>query len=322
MKMLDLNALPSSLRAQLPIVNVLDGDPAWGYEFVQRSRKLGIPHADYHAVYAVDAGEIQSHVGVLWLTFTTSQGSTPVVGIDNVATRPTAQRQGWAAALLEEVHRREVDRGIEWAFLWTHRSWGAHRLYDRLGYRDVYSPPAALKRIARRPGTRLPPGYEWRPATIRDSNRLERLFRRATSGRLGFIARFPRSFHARFALGWRGPEQYRILLFRSHEVGFAHLAVSDLWSVTANEILVVDPTHIEAMLLALEGSAANKWLLFETTTFVADAATQLRTRGFSLYPLTHRTLMAKRLGNSDPVPSEITSAIESPKFSNHRGDMF
>ncbi|MFZ0891970.1 MAG: GNAT family N-acetyltransferase [Thermoplasmata archaeon] len=322
MKILDLNALPSSLRLQLPVVGVLDGDPAWGYEFVQRSRKLGIPHADYHAVYAIESGEIQSHVGVLWLTFTTADGSIPVAGIDNVATRPTAQRQGWAAALMEEVHRREVARGVEWAFLWTHRSWGAHRLYERLGYRDVYSPPAALKQPARKSRARLPTGYEWRPATIRDTSRLDRLVRRAASHRLGFVTRFPRWFRARFVLEWRRPENYRILLYRSREVGYANLAVSDMWSVTANEVIVVDPSHIEAMIRALEISALNKWLLFETTTFVTDAANQLRERGFSLYPTTHRTLMAKRLRGEAHEPNEIVSTIESPKFSNHRGDMF
>ncbi|MFZ3355198.1 MAG: GNAT family N-acetyltransferase [Thermoplasmata archaeon] len=322
MRILDLKALSPSLRYQLPVVGVLDGDPPWGYEFVRMSRKLRIPHADYHAVYAVESGEIQSHVGVLWLTFTTPTGAVPVTGIDNVATRPTAERRGWAAALMEEVHRRESDRGVAWAFLWTHRSWGAHRLYERLGYRDVYSPPAALKRLARNRRARLPVGYEWRPAALRDANRLDRIFRRATVGRLGFISRFPGSFRARFVLGWRRPENHRILFHHSREVGYANLAVSDTWSVTANEVIVVDPSHTDAMIQALETSTSNKWLLLETTTFVTDGATQLRKRGFSLHPATHRTLMAKSLQGPGRESAEVVRTIGSPRFSNHRGDMF
>jgi GNAT superfamily N-acetyltransferase len=321
-KILDLPHLPRRLRLQLPVIGILDGDPPFGHEIIHRSQELGNPHARYFGVFAVESGEIQSQVAVIWLTFTSVNGTFPVAGIENVATRPTSQRRGWAAALMEEVHRRESRRGVEWSFLWTHRSWGAHRLYEKLGYSDVYTPPAALKRVSRSSTLRIPSGYRWRVATRRDASRLDRIYDRATLHRLGFVHRFSGSFRARFTLGWRRPENLRILMLGSRDVGYVSLATSDRWSVTANEVVVVDPSHARPIIQALEFEGRNRWLLLETTTFVSDASQELRDRGFSTYAITHRTLMAKHLQNLGRAPAKLESTFQNPRFSNHRGDMF
>ncbi len=284
MKILDFQDLPKSLLKQLPVTAVLDGDPPWGSEILRSNQKLGIPYSSYRCVYAVESGEIVSQIEVYWLTLTTTDGVFPVAGIANVATRPLAQGRGWASALLEEVHRREVDRGASSSFLWTHRSWGAHRLYERLGYVDVYSPPASLKRIPTSVPRKPPAGYRWRICDRRDADRLDRLLVRANQGRIGFIPRFPRSFYARFAIGWRRPDNHRILFQGSQPVGFVHLSHTDPWSISANEVVVVGSEHTRPMLQALESTASGRWLALETTTFVADAAVELRDRGFSTYP--------------------------------------
>jgi GNAT superfamily N-acetyltransferase len=322
MKILDFPGLSKRLLAQLPVTGVLDGDPARGIDYLIASQRRGFPRPPYQSLYAVESGELLSQVDVICLTLTTTEGRFSVPGIANVATRPMAQRRGCAGALLAEVHRREAARGARWSFLWTHRSWGAHRLYERLGYVDLYSPPASLKRVPASASRKLPKGYRWRVVQRAAAPRLDRILQRATGGRIGFVPRFSGSFRARFAMGWKNPENLRILLHGSSEVGYAYLSYSDPWSLSANEVVVLGAEHHAPMVRALEATARGRWLALETTTFVSDAAPVLRSRGFSTYPSTHRTLMGKPLEGGDRRPALWKTTFHDPLFSNHHGDMF
>ena len=82
------------------------------------------------------------------------------------------------------------------------------------------------------------------------------------------------------------------------------------------------PEHIVPMLDALEAEAQGRWLVLETTTFVNDASTLLRKRGFATYPVTHRTLMAKRLGGTSERTEDLGALCRSSLFSLQRSDMF
>jgi GNAT superfamily N-acetyltransferase len=323
-KIFDLPGLPRRLYPQLAAIRVQDGDPPHDIAFLRKVRSLGLPAADYHAVYAVEDDEILSKVETRWLTFRSPGGSKPVAGISDVTTRPTAGRRGLAGALFEEVHRREAARGVEWSFLWTHLSWGAHRLYERLGYTDVYSTPVSLRHVPRRKAraARRPTGYDWRIPTARDAGRLEQMLSQATEDRIGFLPRSPGSFKAAFELGWRTPEKLRVLVSGRERVGYANLGMEDAWSATFNEVVVTGPEHIAPMLGALEAEAQGRWLVLETTTFVNDASTLLRERGFATYPVTHRTLMAKRLAGTSERTEDLGALCRSPLFSLQRSDMF
>jgi hypothetical protein len=145
---------------------------------------------------------------------------------------------------------------------------------------------------------------------------------RATEDRIGFLPRSPGSFKAAFELGWRTPEKLRVLVSGRERVGYANLGMEDAWSATFNEVVVTGPEHIAPMLGALEAEAQGRWLVLETTTFVNDASTLLRERGFATYPVTHRTLMAKRLTGTSERTEDLGALCRSPLFSLQRSDMF
>jgi len=320
-KIFDLNGLPRSLDSQIGTLSVLNGDPPQDRAFIRRLRSMGYPTAEYYAVYAVEDHEIQSRVEVIRPSFTTREGTQTVTGISDVSTRPDRVRRGFARTLLEEVHRREAARGQRWSLLWTHRSWGAHRLYEELGYRDIYSPPTAM-RLVRRSGPRaMPKGYHWTVVHRRGVGPMDRLFDGSASGRVGLVPRVPRTLATRCRLGWRVPENHRILRWGPTPVGYAHLSVGP-GQVSANEVVVSAPEHASAMLDGLEQIALGRWLTLATTTFVRDFDPILRARGYAVYPTAHLTLMAKPLVRERAPADDPAPACRDRRFSCHRADVF
>lgn len=322
MRVYDLDELPKTLLPQLARFGVSDGDPPQDLPLIRRLRKLGYPASDYWGVYAVEDGRLRSRVETLQLAFTGRTGPQTVVGIADVLTLPDATGRGYARALLQKIHRRESGRGRAWSFLWTHRTWGAHRLYRDLGYEDVYSPPNALRRIPRTVRSEPRSGYGWRAARADDALRLERLLAASTEHRLGFVPRRRGSTQIRFRLGWRRPENHRILLYGARPVGYAHLSTSSDWNVTTNEVVVASLAHLEAMITGLEGLARGRWLTFQGTSLVHDADAFLRERGYLTVPTSHSVLMARRLGVRAVRGEDLRKVFGDPAFSNHRGDMF
>jgi GNAT superfamily N-acetyltransferase len=317
-----LDELPRALRPQLATFAVSDGDPPQDYALLQELRRRGHPASDYWGVYAVEDHRIHSRVETLWLPFTGREGPETVVGIADVLTLPTATGRGFARALLEEVHRRETTRGARWCFLWTHRTWGAHRLYQSLGYEDVYSSPNALRGIPATARRTPPSGYRWTTARARDADRLDRILATATSRRLGFVPRSRGSTRVRFHFEWRRPENHRILWHGRRAVGYAHLSSSSGRYLIVNEALVTAPDHLEGMIDGLEALARGRWLTFQGTSLVRDAEASLRDRGYLLVPSSHSVLMAKPLGPMPAGGEDLRAVFTDPRFSSHRGDMF
>jgi len=318
----DLGSVPKRLLPHLAEFAVTDGDPPQDLSLIRRLQRMGHPASDYWGVYAVEDGQLLSRVETLHLTFAGRRGPQPVVGVSDVLTRPEGIGRGLARALLEEVHRREIAGGRAWSFLWTHRTWGAHRLYRDLGYEDVYSPPNALRRIPRSARREPLAGYRWRVARAPDAERLERLLATATKGRLGFVPRPRGSARIRFHLGWRRPENHRILFREDHAVGYAHLSSTSLWNLTSNEVVVTAPDHTEAMVAGLEGLARGRWLTLQGTSLVRDSESWLRARGYSVLPRSHTVLMARSLGRRAVRGEDLGKGCADPRFSSHRGDMF
>jgi GNAT superfamily N-acetyltransferase len=321
LRVYELRDLPRPLHPQLAAFGLGDGDPPQDRQFVRRLQRLGHPASEYVALYAVDGGQVLSRVESLRLPFSGRRSRQTVVGISDVLTRPEGLGRGFARTLLTEVHRREVAAGRRWAFLWTHRSWGAHRLYESLGYEDVYSPPNAIGwdhvRRARKP----PTGYEFPRETATNGVRLERILRSATRGRLGFVPRPAGSLRTRLALGWRKAGSHRVLSKGSQSVGYAHFSDDSLWNLTANEVVVDSPEHLEPMLRSLEVVAGGRSLSFQGTSFVRDAEGLLRPGGYLVLPVSHGVLMAKPLVPRKSLGEDLRTVFSDPSLSSHRGDM-
>ncbi|HTT26657.1 MAG TPA: GNAT family N-acetyltransferase, partial [Thermoplasmata archaeon] len=259
MRILTLDELPEPSALPLAALKWLDGDAPQDRPFFGRLRRGGFPASPYFGVYAVDGGEVLGRVETLHLDFTGAGGRGKVLGVADVGTRPDAGRRGIARTLIADVHRRARAAGLAWSFLWTRRSWGAHTLYEDLGYRDVYSPPSAL----RAPGTSrvpaIPRGFRWRKAGPSDAPRLEALLKVSTVDRWGFVPRAAGSFRLRHRMGWRPLESHRILCEGSRPVGFAYVTPQP-FSLGVHEIVVRDPAYSPPMLDALQHEAGRRWL--------------------------------------------------------------
>ncbi len=321
MPVLTLDELPRRVVSQLASLAVTDGDPPVDLGTIRRLRREGYPASPYWGVYVLEGERLRSRVETIELPFRGPHGSETVAGIADVLTQPDAAGRGHARKLLREVHRRERALGRRLAFLWTRRTWGAHRLYEHEGYANVYSPPSAVAWIpsGRRPRSA---SYAWRSARRADASRLERLLTSATADRWGFYPRPDGSFRLRFRMEWRRPENHRFLSVDGRDVGYVHLGSSTSWAVVVNEVMLTDPRWIRTAVLAVEALAAGRWLALQGTSFVRDAEAILRRRGYQLLPVSHAVLMARSLRDADPGLRRVTEAIDRPEFACQRGDMF
>ncbi|MCI4360668.1 MAG: GNAT family N-acetyltransferase, partial [Thermoplasmata archaeon] len=217
-----IDELPDELNPQLAALAWSDHDLPIDLATIRKARALGHPWTPYVGVVAIDDGQVLAQVIVERHRLTDGKTTEEIAGVTGVLTRPDALGRGLCTTLFEEVHRREAALGLRIAMLWTRRTWSAHRLYDKLGYRDVFSHPIALRKLGRSrpPSPRGRDGYTVRKAARRDADLLDALFERAHRTRLGFVPRFPHSFRTRFALGWRTPNSYHVLSHRSTPVGY------------------------------------------------------------------------------------------------------
>ena len=172
----------------------------------------------FFCLYAQVEGIVAGQVGVFRLPVVSTAGANEVGGVWAVSTHPLYAGRGIALGLLEEAHARMRAAGLRFSTLGTDRYRVAHRLYEKLGYEDVFSSPSV---IARRDV--LPSGSELR-AERAGSERLplaDRLFERIAGSYLGFARRHTPFFpflERREYLG--GQELW--LFWKEHEaVGYA-----------------------------------------------------------------------------------------------------
>ncbi len=167
MKLVGFDELPDSYDSDRALVQLAAFGGFLNRRRIDLWRRRTSVFADYFGIFAVDAGTVVGQTFVLRIPYTFPHGTESISGIAGVATRLDHARTGVARRILEEVHRREREAGIGYSTLWTNRSWGAHRLYEKLGYRDVYAPPGAVRvPPARSP---RPPGGPCVPDTARTS---------------------------------------------------------------------------------------------------------------------------------------------------------
>jgi GNAT superfamily N-acetyltransferase len=320
MRIVDLAGVPDALEPQLPALAWLDHDRPYDREDLRRLARQGYPSADYGGVFGLVGAQVVSRVLVLSLPFTGPDGTVAVPGLTDVGTRPDSLGHGYARRLVEEVHRRERAAGRDWALLWTHPSWVAHGLYEKLGYRDIYSPPSALATSASPPKRDLPRGFTWRTATTREFDILEGLLAQGTAGRRGLVPRPPNSFRWKHRAGWRPVGNHRILREEGVPVGYAY-RTSDPTCLGTVEVVVAAPRYARTMIVALERDARGRRLAIGSTSFVTDHARLLRRRGYALYSSSHNVLMACPL-RSGVHPWTPAAVAKDRRFSCHRGDVF
>jgi GNAT superfamily N-acetyltransferase len=289
-------------------VHLLDGTAGWGpmdFGTLAKARKLGYPAPDYFAVYAVEGGQVLSMVRVLRLPFTTPEGTEAVGAIQGVVTRRDQSRRGLARALLADVSTRENASGSRCLLLWTGRGQVSHRLYESLGYQDIYTPELAVKMCS---PTKRPKGYILRKAKESETVELEELHREATAGRLGFTPRPAGVVQSLIKLGFRDQNDFSVLLRDGEMVAYTILQAGPIRS-RVDELVVKDGVPSESVLGTIESAVGGSWLSIRNTS-VRDHLHALGKRGYSFSQFTYYALMAQSLEPGRPATPEALGTTD------------
>jgi GNAT superfamily N-acetyltransferase len=178
-------------------LNLLCLDFALTPEVVAVIRRMDPRPFPFFAIYAAEGRTVAGQVGVFRLPVVSTAGAAEVGGVWAVSTHPAWRGKGVASLLLDEAHARMAAAGLRFSTLGTDSYRVAHSLYEKQGYRDLFSPAAALGRNDALPGV---PGLAVEPAGVERLALVDRLFEQTAHGRLGFARRHTPFFpflHAR-----------------------------------------------------------------------------------------------------------------------------
>ena len=127
-------------------LNLLCLDFALTPELVAIIRRMDPRPFPFFALYTVEGSGVAGQVGVFRLPVVSTAGAAEVGGVWAVSTHPAWRGKGVASLLLDEAHARMAAAGLRFSTLGTDSYRVAHGLYEKQGYRDVFSPAAALGR--------------------------------------------------------------------------------------------------------------------------------------------------------------------------------
>ncbi len=275
--------------------------------------------ADYVGIFAVDRGTVVGHAFVERIPYAFPGGTETITGIASVATRSDRARAGVARLVLEEIHRREREAGIRHAALWTNQSWGAHRLYEKLGYRDIHVPVLAVRAS---PGpARRPAGPAVRPARISDLSGIEAIHARFGKDRLGFAERPAGLLRVAVAARELRPAEILIARDAGQTRGYAMVDTGRL-QTSCGELIGTTARARIALATAVERKGGAGTVTFRDGA-VEELRPWLRGRGYAIAPVGWFVLMGCTFGRSDGARAACREfGTDRPGFLCFTGDRF
>lgn len=285
---------------------------------LRRRRRL----TEYIGVFAVQGKEVLGQAFVHQLPYEGRNGREILPGLAMVVTRPDHPREGIAESVLRDIHERERAAGRDHIALWTNRSWGAHRLYEQLGYRDVFHPTLAGLKVRPRGSPHGPRGLTFRPGRRSDLPALQELHERATRGRKGYIPRWKHALETFYETGLIDPaHMVRIALRGRRPVGYAVLELAPTRAY-CGELVAEDDTVRRGLIGYLESIAPERFLAFHNTASV-DALPILDRRGYAVLRSSWIVLMAAPLrGRWTAAQAVRALATDDPSWVCYTGDRF
>ncbi len=319
MKLLTFDELSDRQHTDRSLVQAAAFGGAFDRRRVEIWRRRTKVLADYVGIFAVDRGTVVGHAFVERIPYAFPGGTETITGIASVATRSDRARAGVARLVLEEIHRREREAGIRHAALWTNQSWGAHRLYEKLGYRDIHVPVLAVRAS---PGpARRPAGPAVRPARISDLSGIEAIHARFGKDRLGFAER-PAGL-LRVAVAARELRPVEILIARDagQTRGYAMVDTGRL-QTSCGELIGTTARARIALATAVERKGGAGTVTFRDGA-VEELRPWLRGRGYAIAPVGWFVLMGCTFGRSDGARAACREfGTDRPRFLCFTGDRF
>jgi len=317
MRILTYEELSPELERDRSVVNMAAFGSVFSREYIELLRRLGFV-SEYVGVFAVERNRVLGHIFVLRIPFAFPAGPETISGIAAVGTRPDVGRTGVARALLTDAHRREREAGLRHAALWTNRSWGAHGLYEKLGYRDVYSSPAVV----------LPPGGGGRRgptlhfAKPSDLDEIDRLHNRMAEGRLGYCYRPVGTLRADRRLHYIDPAtDILVARRRGRLAGYATVDRSPR-RVICGEIVATAGITKRSLIAGVERVAKGLPCAFQHTP-VRDSPELFRSRGSLTIPVSWYGMLGANLSREWTTKEAVREfATQDPRFICLAGDLF
>ncbi len=276
--------------------------------------------SDYGGVFAVEKGEVVGQTLVFRAPYVFPHGTETLGCIAAVTTRPDHGRSGVAYQVLREVHRREREAGEEHVALWTNLSWGAHRLYEKLGYRDVYLIPRASTLLP--PRQRRAPHGIVRPGRTSELDAFDELHRETTRGRWGFTPRTPHHALTESRLGYFDPSKDIRVYARGGRIEGYAFRQEKFGRIRCPELVASTSRAREALVNDLERGGAGMLLTFDFSA-ASDSAVSLRRRGYRFMQGSWYRLLGASLRRSLSAKEAVREfGTSDARFVCHLGDMF
>ena len=291
MKIVPIADLPVGWESQSVLLMHQAFGSSWDPRRLGKERQYP-PYTDYVGLCAMEGDRIVASLAVHRFPFRSRVGDLQCSGLGGVATLPTHRGRGFAKLLIAEAHARERESGIPYCLLFTGRSSFAHSLYEKLGYRDVFEFPRAVREVTAAEA-RLPTRWGWRRAAPTDRRDIERIHGVRFENALGFTRRG--------VDWWPGAPGWFVLERNGRLRAYAKLEAQG--SVKAcHEAIGRDVAARRALLSSLEREVAGRWLLLGTGP-LREFEGLPRARSYSQSVSSYGVLMAKALGGS---PSRST----------------
>jgi GNAT superfamily N-acetyltransferase len=321
MRFLSFDELSSSMEPERLLIHLASLGGAADRRAIDVWRRRSTIFADYVGVFAVERGHVLGQTFVKRLPYAFPDGSETIGGVASVGTRPDLARHGVARGILEEVHRREREAGIRFVTLWTNRSWGAHRLYESLGYRDIHPVPWAVRPPRASPASGRP-SRAVRTGRASDLPELDRLHDRLLRGRLGFSARPPRTLETLATTGDLDPAA-RLLVATSGRslVGYASVQVARNRALC--DELVGSSVGVRRALVTEVERRSNETTVAFCHSAVHDLAPILSAHGYSRLREGWYAYLAAEVGRAWSVREAVARfATHDPRFVCMAADRF
>jgi len=246
-------------------------------------------------LYAVEDGKVIGTVGMLYPKVRTEDGIQEVGGIRNVCTRASESRKGTARRLLDEAHKRMLDRGVRFSFLMTSKALVAYRFYENLGYRDIYHHPTAFKK-AEKNESDIQLKKEKEPGYIRE------LHQENVEGLNGLVVREPDYWQAIQARGWPDNDKVRIAYEDNNKIGYA-LFSKKRKQLDCEELGAKDEGYLNKILAGLESKAGDHDVVIHNVN--PNHEDVLKKRGYHIYDDKWDKVMVKDFEDEQHVELDI-----------------
>ncbi len=253
-------------------------------------------YAPEFGLFAVtDDGTVIGGVFLMQIQTKTLKGKLTVGGINAVATRPGYQRKGVMTTLMNRCHRYFAERQIDYSFLTTSQTLGAHSMYKKLGYEDIVVREIAWKTSEK------PLQLDWELIVTEfqegDDSAVYRIFLNATKNGYGFVYRPANFLKARINGPFPKPsplEKMRLAKHGDETIGYAYWEDEARFAV-CTEILALSKIAFASLLADAETRFQNQVPIVHCPGMSNREIAWLQSAGYNTNVPTYGVVMAKSL---------------------------